>query len=840
MKYLPKQDWSVVSRSTLNDAATPAADRQLSLSADGARLPIIYGRDRRGGLIANIVPLSGDILVQCIWGHGPIDAIEAVYLNDEAVDNWRVNQTHYLGAPGQGVDPWLRDAFAAKGIDYWDTLPGVAYSVFKVGTARFDVGFSALIRGRKLYDPRSGLTAWSANPALVLADFMVSAEYGCNRTVAWSSVSAAANACDAIVGAEPRRAIGLTLDAPQSCDAWVDVLRTYAGCFVVQHDDGWHLIPDRPAAPVATFDHVAGNIASLSPLKKRRRADAPTVMRVTWTDTSAIPWRDRTATAYAPGVQSGTVEWRESSVSLPGIQSASQAYREAVERLNKLSLSDLSCSLEVFDAAGHLEPGDVVSVTHPVGLSDKRMRIVQIDTTAPGRYTLALAEYDPAAYSDAVVSTPSSPDTALPSPANPLAPIGVTVVEEVYQLQDGTYSSRLRVSWSEPDYPWGVGYRIDVRVGGVVVQTGTVGRGVTVWPSQSVQERVHHQIDVRLLSSIGSESPAASATITPQGKYLLPGNVPAITGFEVGGEVRLRWDPAIDIDIWRYELRWGAVGVAWADAALLDRVDALRLVASDIPAGTWDFLVCALDSVGQYSPVPARRTITITSDAGSFLVDSHAFASPSVTGMVEVPLPPGDTRRRWVTDDATAMAARFPDPLSDYGNPLASYAPGPSEWLSEIHDFGLQLTGNWTAELPVTTLSGATSAALELSDDAVTWAAHTGLSAKGTARFARLRASNTGGAMVVILPGAIVRIDAVPRVEEGTATTSASTYTRITLAGSYAASKGLPKVSILGNTPAVATVDNIITGPVTTFDIYTFDMSGNQISRPVGWEWKGV
>ena len=90
MKYLPKQDWSVVSRSTLNDAATPAADRQLSLSADGARLPIIYGRDRRGGLIANIVPLSGDMLVQCIWGHGPIDAVEAVYLNDEQVDNWLV------------------------------------------------------------------------------------------------------------------------------------------------------------------------------------------------------------------------------------------------------------------------------------------------------------------------------------------------------------------------------------------------------------------------------------------------------------------------------------------------------------------------------------------------------------------------------------------------------------------------------------------------------------------------------------------------------------------------------------------------------------------------------
>ena len=126
MKYLPKQDWSVVSRSTLNDAATPAADRQLALSADGARLPIIYGRDRRGGLIANIVPLSGDMLVQCIWGHGPIDAVEAVYLNDEPVDSWQVRQTHYLGTQSQAVDPWLRTAFAAKGIDYWDNLPGVA------------------------------------------------------------------------------------------------------------------------------------------------------------------------------------------------------------------------------------------------------------------------------------------------------------------------------------------------------------------------------------------------------------------------------------------------------------------------------------------------------------------------------------------------------------------------------------------------------------------------------------------------------------------------------------------------------------------------------------------
>lgn len=844
MLYLPNQDWSTVPRNTLNATAAAsggaAADRQVSLAAAGARVPIIYGRDRRGALLANIVSHAGYLWVCCVWGLGPIDAVESITLGDKPLPAG-YSVTHYLGAPGQGVSPGLAAAFAGNGIAYADTLPGIAYSVLAVpiGDASFDPsGISAIVRGRLLYDPRSSLTAYSANPALVLADWLSNTEYGMGLDVDWASVGAMATANDATLGGEPRRRIGLTLSAPQPREAWADTLRNYAGCFVVRRAAGWSLVPDAPVGAVKHFDHASGNIARLGPIKRRSKRDAPTVMHVRWTDTSSLPWRDAIATAYAPGVLDGSLPWRESEVAEPGIQSASQAQREAVERLNKLSLSDLSFPLDVFDDAGALEPGDVVTVTHPVGLDAKPMRVTQVQMTGPGRYTLALAEYDAAVYSSAVVTNPSTPDTALPSPSEPPPVPSLAVSEELTQLQDGTWTSRIRATWSAPAYPWVSGYRIDVRSGGVVVYTGTASRTATSWPSPPVQERVPHQIDVFVLSAVGAESVSASATITPDGKYLLPGNVPSLTGYEVGGEVRLRWEPATDIDIWRYEIRWGAVGVAWDDAARLDRVDALSLVSRDVPAGTWNFLVCALDSVGQYSPAPARRTITVTLDNAAFLVDQHAFSTPSVTGMVEYNFGPTDTQRRWVTDDGTPWNTKFPAALNTYTDHLASYSAG-SAWQTEPYDFGLSLSGNWSGEMSITPISGTHTDYLDLSPDGSAWTPNAGLSAKTGARFARLR-STTAGAMAVTLPTASVRIDAVPRTEEGTGTSSASGAVTITLAGSYAAAKGLPQITVGGSTFGIAVVDNIIVGTTTSFDVYVFDASENLISRPFGWTFKGV
>jgi hypothetical protein len=55
----------------------------------------------------------------------------------------------------------------------------------------------------------------------------------------------------------------------------------------------------------------------------------------------------------------------------------------------------------------------------------------------------------------------------------------------------------------------------------------------------------------------------------------LPGNVPSFDATEAGGKVYARWGAATDLDTLDYELRYGAVGVAWDSATYIQRIAAL-------------------------------------------------------------------------------------------------------------------------------------------------------------------------------------------------------------------------------------------------------------------------
>lgn len=842
-QFLPAAYWRTTStpasRGSLSNASKSASERQLTLSAENAALPIIYGRDRRGALIANILAHAGKWVVQCVWGEGPIDAIEAVHFSDKALPAG-VTVTHYLGEATQPVNPALAAAFAAKGISYTDTLPFVAYSVFQIPESdeSWD-SISAIIRGRKVYDPRTNSVSYSANPALALADIMSNTRYGGGRTIDWSSVAAAADACDVLVGGAPRRTIGLTIDTPTVIDELIEVLRTYAGCLrPVLTKNGWRIIPDRAEPVSGVYSHADGSIRSISPIRKRGILDTPTVVRVTWTDTSAIPWRDREAIARLPGVLEGTVPRREQSISLPGIQSYSQALREATERLNKLTLSDISFTIDVFDDGLAHDPGDVISVTHPVGLSSKQVRILSIQGEL-GRYTFDVSEYDPAVYSDVVMTEPTSYDTDLPDPSSPQPITGLSLSEEVFRMQNGTYSSRIAAVWNPPaSYPYVDHYRIDVKSAGVSVFTGTSRNPVFRTPA--IQEGLEYAVEVTVVSILGDNSQPETLFITAQGKQLPPGNVPSISGFEAGGEVRLSWSPAIDIDIWRYEVRYTSVGGSWASGKLIDRVDGLRLVAAMVPAGTWDFMVKALDSVGRYSPVEARRTITVTLDTNAFLVDEIDFESPTVSNMSPYQLGRLDSAQRWVTDDGISMASKFVGALSSYSDTLATYNNVASSWQTEAYDFGLLLSGNWQGELSITPVLGSASAFIDLSTDGSLWDEFENLITKATARFVRLRAvSNAGNVFSIALSTASARIDAIPRVEDGKAISAASGPTTIVLASEYVSAKRI-SVTPLGTAPRTYSVDAVTMGSPSSFDVYIFDISGTQVASGFRWNFEGV
>lgn len=108
----------------------------------------------------------------------------------------------HLGAAGQVVDSDLLANFPASWVSA-NTVQGVAYLLvkFTYSETAFPSGaanVTAVIRGARLYDPRSATTVWSENPALMLRHVYQHAKFGKATITAAEDarIIAAANACD--------------------------------------------------------------------------------------------------------------------------------------------------------------------------------------------------------------------------------------------------------------------------------------------------------------------------------------------------------------------------------------------------------------------------------------------------------------------------------------------------------------------------------------------------------------------------------------------------------------------------------------------------------------------
>lgn len=152
--------------------------------------------------------------VLAFTGH-EISSFEEIYLNDEVVtldgsgnvtspsryDGFVTIKVH-LGADDQTADTALVSESVGWTSDH--RLRGIAYLYvkFKFDQDVFPNGvpeIQAVIKGKKVYDPRTETTAWSDNPALCIRDYVLSTRYGLGEStdnVDDDSFIVAANVCD--------------------------------------------------------------------------------------------------------------------------------------------------------------------------------------------------------------------------------------------------------------------------------------------------------------------------------------------------------------------------------------------------------------------------------------------------------------------------------------------------------------------------------------------------------------------------------------------------------------------------------------------------------------------
>jgi hypothetical protein len=756
---------SLASVRRLQQTASTASKQQANVAGANSVLPIIYGTRRVGGKTGPWITFGGNLVVRVQWCLGEVDSIVSADVNDNGSLPAGITATHYTGTQTQGVDPTLAAAFAAQGLTYSKTLAGVCYSVFNIqpGANTGVPRFAATIRGLKIRTSQFGARVYSDNPAHAIADFIESTTYGMGQPVDWATVATLASECDALVGGERKRVLNISLDSAQECKAWLDTLRDYASCWAVPEGGVYRLVPDVPFPVGATWgtgvlapgswragvwstgvvplSFSEANIrANTFKMTKRGVRQIPTVVEVTYTDTSVTPWVDRTLPpVYAPGVLDGTTPTRYARIPKPGITRHSEAYRYAIERINAYTLNDLSVSFTSFDEGLKVQVGDICSVSWAAkGLSSKLFRVMKCSNPEPGRWIISADEYDPAKYSSDVVAAPTYPDTTLDDPARPPAPTGLAVVEEVYSVQAGNYASRLRIEWDEPRYSALYGYRIEITQAGARQEVGSTRKGTAEYVTTALKEGLTYVVAVSVVSTTNAESAPATATIATNGKLSRPRDLVTFAGFEVGGDVRLAWshlDAAgtlLDVDLAGTEVRWlsvadanaaGSTAAAWALAKSAGNVRRFAFPSDhgtieNVGTGHWRFMAVELDSVtsnasfpfGQESVNPITQDIPVTSDAGAFVAANYSFTTPATFHLSQ------GGASQWVTDFGDTFASLFTSNLATYTNILATYhTAGTSTLITETHDFGLSLTGDWSGSVPHADLSGAASTFIELS-----------------------------------------------------------------------------------------------------------------------------
>lgn len=185
----------------------------------------IYGLTRFTDVFAQMVStgVNGKIHAIILLCDDEIDSYLETWVNDYPISPDHIDANgdvttgryagklrirYHLGAASQ-----VADSVLVAEVPEWDstcTLSGIAYVAVTL-TKDQDVypngmpNFSFVVRGKKIYDPRTSQTVWTPNCALFCYDFIGQAEYGFRSEeddVDLTNISAQANISDEIVDTE--------------------------------------------------------------------------------------------------------------------------------------------------------------------------------------------------------------------------------------------------------------------------------------------------------------------------------------------------------------------------------------------------------------------------------------------------------------------------------------------------------------------------------------------------------------------------------------------------------------------------------------------------------------
>lgn len=682
------------------DDPSLASRTQMVRSPIAAR-QIIYGQTKVSGVIVYLSTTGSKNeylhLVIALAGH-EVEEIGDVYFNDElaltgagsaASGRFAGYAEIYkkLGSDTQTVETNLEAATAGLTNGKWTSqhrLLGIAYiyvqltwdqQVFAGGIPNI----SAMVKGKQVYDPRTGSTAYSANAALCLRDYLTNSVYGLalnSSEIDDAAFTVAANICDENVqilpaspttyekryetngvvytSASPDENIGKLLSA-------MGGLVAYSGGKIIPYAAGYRI----PTVTLTDSD-FAGPLSVQTKTSARDRVNAVKGVFVSekteWQPTDFPPAVSATLLAQDNGIR----YWRD--VVLPMTTSSSCAQRLARIELLR-GRQEITFTARFRLDAMQVRAGDTVMVTlAKFGWTSKVFEVIDWNFVSDGQppqlaIEMTMRETASTVYDWNVsdeIDVDTTPTTTLPNPFTLGAPTNLSLVADgTTQLiqADGTALPRIKVAWSAPAEQF-------IQSGGQVVIEYKQGNSTTylTWSKISGNQELDYiSSDVRIGTSynvrIYGESYFGIATTYLAGNITVakdttapnpPTGLVAVVG--TGKAVSLDWSDNTEPDFSEYGIYRNTTGVTPASASVdkIAEVRASRFVDTEVNLGTtYYYWLNAYDNVENVSGFSARVSAVPTVISGGS-VDTTPPATPSAPTFV--------SEATYLASDGTSLA----------------------------------------------------------------------------------------------------------------------------------------------------------------------------------------
>ena len=677
---------SMAASKLLSPKAPSFSDSSLLNRSQMIRSPIsarqiIYGQCKVAGTLVYISTTGTKNeclhLVIAMAGH-EVEEIGDVYFNDELVltGSGSAASGKYAGyaeiykkygGDTQTVETNLETATASLTDGKWTTnhrLRGIAYvyvqlkwnqEVFVGGIPNV----SAIVKGKKVYDPRTSTTAYSANPALCLRDYLTDTRLGmamASTEVNDTSFIAAANICEEqvqmlpltpttyenrynchgvlVTSATPDENMGKLLSA-------MGGLIAYSGGEIVVYAAAYRI-------PTITLNetHFAGPISVMTRTSARDRVNAVKGVYVSpdnnWQVGDFPPIQS--ATYYA--ADNNIRYWRD--VVLPFTTSGSCAQRLAVIELRR-ARQEITVSAKFRLEAMQVRAGDTVMITNAkFGWTAKVFEVMEWHFSSDGNppqlaIEMTLRETASTVYDWSVgdeIAVDNAPTTTLPNPFTLGAPTNLALTADgTTQLvqADGTAMPRIKVAWSAPSEQF-------VQSGGAVVVEYKQGNSTTylTWSRLegdqtldyiSSDVRIGTSYDVRIFGEsyfkVSTSYLSASITVekdttapsTPTGLAITAGN---------GLALSLDWDDNTESDFSEYGVYRNTTGTTPSSASVdqIAQTRSSRFVDTQVVIGTtYYYWVNAYDMVENVSGFSSRVSAAAAAVTGT--LNTTAPSTPS-------------------------------------------------------------------------------------------------------------------------------------------------------------------------------------------------------------------